>query len=39
MSHLTRGPILWMGIGGKAITDGRRHDYLCISRHLKEVMA
>jgi hypothetical protein len=36
MSHVMRGPILWMEIGGKAIADGHRHDIVGISNRLKE---
>ena len=37
MSHLTRGPNLWLGIGSKAIADGHRHENVCIDRCVKEV--
>jgi hypothetical protein len=39
MSHLTRGPILWMGIGSKAIADGYRHDNVCMTNRIEEVSA
>ena len=39
MSHLTRGPMFYMGIGGKAIDDRRRHENACITNQLKEVSA
>ena len=39
MSHLTRGPMIYMGIGSKAIDDGHRHENACITNHPKEVPA
>ena len=39
MSHLARGPILWMGIDSQAIADWRRHENACIPNYLKEVPA
>ena len=39
MSHLTRGPMFYMGIGSKAIDDGHRHENACITIQLKEVPA
>ena len=39
MSHLTRGPMTFMGIGSKAIDDGHRHENACITNELKEVPA
>ena len=39
MSHLTRGPNLWLGIGSKAIADSHRHDNACIRNYLKELPA
>jgi hypothetical protein len=39
MSHLTRGPMFCMGIGSKAIDDGRRHDNVCVTNQLTEAPA
>ena len=39
MSHLTRGPMAYMGIGSKAIDDGHRHESPCCTNQLKEVPA
>lgn len=39
MSHLTRGSMFYMEIGGKAIDGGHRHENACITNRLKEVPA
>jgi len=39
MSHLTRGPNLWLGIGSKAIAAWHRHENACIPNYLMEVPA
>ena len=39
MSHLTRGPMTFMGIGSKAIDDGHRYENACITQQLNEVPA
>ena len=39
MSPLTRGPMIYMGIGSKAIDDGRRHENARITNQPKEASA
>jgi hypothetical protein len=39
MSHLTRGPNLWLGIGSKASADGHRHHNAYVTIDRKEVSA
>jgi len=39
MSHPTRGPIPWMGIGSNASADGHRHGNARITNFAKEVSA
>ena len=39
MSHLARGTMTYMGIGGKAIHDEHRHENACITNQPKKVPA
>ena len=39
MSHMTRDPMIYRGIGSKAIDDGHRHENARITKQPKEESA